>query len=385
MAGKKGQKINRDECIRFKEYYIKHYPDWSLEECEHKANWIRKSSNYRCIEYYERYYPELSHEEHEKLLKEKLEQQKTNYPNNIKYYEKRFPELSHEEHLKMLNEYSKAENYQCIEYYEKRFPELSHEEHLKMRQEKIKTALEKMPDVSGENNPNSKSNTTLEQRQERSPFSKKFYEKRNLTEEDRHNFTSNIKREYNTQLSYWLHKGYSETEAKEMVKERQRTFTLEKCIKKYGEIEGLRIFNERQLKWKKKLQEHFYKNGDGRSPQSTIAKEIISAICEYFNVEIPKTEKYLYNKRKQCAYAYDFCFKHKILEINGDYWHCNPKIYNETYINKNKGLSAKEIWEADYEKIQCAESYGYKTLVIWESDYKENKNREIQKCIEFFE
>lgn len=243
---------------------------------------------------------------------------------------------------------------------------------------------DKLPDVNGENNPNHKSKTTFEQRQERSPFSKKFYEKRNLTEQDRHNFTSNIKREYNTQISYYIHKGYSEKEAQEKVKERQRTFTKEKCIQKYGEIEGIKRFNERQEKWKKKLQQHFNENGDGRSPQSSIANEIIYAICNHFNIEIPKTEKYIYNKEKQCAYSYDFCYNNKILEVNGDYWHCNPKIYNENFFNKTKRLTAKEIWIDDAEKIKCANKYGYKTIIIWESDYRENKERAINKCIEFF-
>lgn len=381
MAGKKGQKINRDECIRFKEYYIKHYPDWSLEECEHKANWIRKSSNYRCIEYYERYYPELSHEEHILLRKQKLNEQKTNYPNCIDYYEKRFPELSHEEHLKMLNEYSKAENYQCIEYYEKRFPELSHEEHLKMRQEKVKTALEKMPDMSGQNNPNSKSNTTLEQRQERSPFSKKFYEKRNLTEEDRHNFTSNIKREYNTQLSYWLHKGYSETEAKEKLIERQKTFTLEKCIAKYGEEEGTKRYNDRQQKWLKSLYQSFQINGDGRSKQSRFAKEIIKECCKYLSISIPKKEKYIsYNEK---VFAYDFTYNKKIIEFQGDYWHCNPVLFDETFFNKVKQATAKEIWEYDKIKKQAAEHFGYEVLYVWEYDYVKDPENEIKKCLDF--
>ena len=72
MAGKKGQKINKETCIRFKEYYLKNFPEWSEEQCINAANKIKRQSNYRCIEYYEHKYPNLSHEEHEKLLKEKL-------------------------------------------------------------------------------------------------------------------------------------------------------------------------------------------------------------------------------------------------------------------------------------------------------------------------
>ena len=350
MAGKKGQKINAENSHRNPQYWKKLNPTWSDEECEQKANWIKKSSNYRCIEYYERYYPELSHEEHILLRKQKLNEQKTNYPN-------------------------------CIDYYEKRFPELSHEEHLKMRQEKVKTALEKMPDMSGQNNPNSKSNTTLEQRQERSPFSKKFYEKRNLTEEDRHNFTSNIKREYNTQLSYWLHKGYSETEAKEKLIERQKTFTLEKCIAKYGEEEGTKRYNDRQQKWLKSLYQSFQNNGDGRSKQSRFAKEIIKECCKYLSISIPKKEKYIsYNEK---VFAYDFTYNKKIIEFQGDYWHCNPVLFDETFFNKVKQATAKEIWEYDRIKKQAAEHFGYKVLYVWEYDYTKDPENEIKKCLDF--
>jgi len=36
------------------------------------------------------------------------------------------------------------------------------------------------------------------------------------------------------QIQYWVNKGYTEEEAKIKVKEAQSTFTLEKCIQKYG-------------------------------------------------------------------------------------------------------------------------------------------------------
>ena len=51
------------------------------------------------------------------------------------------------------------------------------------------------------------------------------------------------------QLGYWLKKGYSKEESKEKQKENQRTFTLEKCIIKYGEFEGVKKWNKRQQEW----------------------------------------------------------------------------------------------------------------------------------------
>ena len=50
-------------------------------------------------------------------------------------------------------------------------------------------------------------------------------------------------------IEYWLSKGYSFEEAKIMLSNRQKTFSREICIKKYGEKDGLKRFNERQKKW----------------------------------------------------------------------------------------------------------------------------------------
>lgn len=60
-------------------------------------------------------------------------------------------------------------------------------------------------------------------------------------------------RSYNTKLDYWLNKGLTEEEAKIALKERQTTFSLEKCIEKYGEIEGTKRWKERQDKWQNTL------------------------------------------------------------------------------------------------------------------------------------
>lgn len=52
---------------------------------------------------------------------------------------------------------------------------------------------------------------------------------------------------------YWIKRGYTEKEAIEKVKERQATFTLEKCIKKYGEEKGRKKWEDRQKRWQETL------------------------------------------------------------------------------------------------------------------------------------
>lgn len=186
-----------------------------------------------------------------------------------------------------------------------------------------------------------------------------------------------------SQLEYWLNKEYTLEEAKILVCESQTTFSLEKCIKKHGNEEGLRIFNERQYKWKKSLHENFEREGDSRSPSSKFANSIIKELCLHLNIEIPKKEKWIKCKETEKAYSYDFTYGKKIIEFNGDYWHCNPLVYEAEYFNKSKGLTAKEIWQYDSVKNQLAESHDYEVLVVWENEWMKDSKQCIERCIKF--
>jgi len=52
-----------------------------------------------------------------------------------------------------------------------------------------------------------------------------------------------------SQTAYWIKQGYTEAESKIKVSESQSTFTLAKCIKKYGKEEGTKKFEARQNRW----------------------------------------------------------------------------------------------------------------------------------------
>jgi hypothetical protein len=62
-----------------------------------------------------------------------------------------------------------------------------------------------------------------------------------------------FRRNSNVCVEYYLERGYSEEEAKELIKERQATGRLDKFIKRYGEEEGTKRWEERQVKWQKTL------------------------------------------------------------------------------------------------------------------------------------
>ena len=346
------------------------------------------------IEYWIKRNPDKTVEECQKLLDEKLKHHREAKPLRIEYWIKRNPDKTLEECQELLNRYKKENSFQCIEYWIKRNPDKTLEECQELLDNAKKSYLKKRPDNHGEKNPGHKSKVPLEERKRRSPMTIEFWKSRNpdktleecqklLKEHKERLKKTHTPENTNTRIEYWLAKGYSEEEAKELLRNRQTTFTLQKCIDKYGKEEGEKIFNDRQKKWANSLKKNFEKYGDGRSPQSELASMIIDILCKNLEIEKPKKEKWMFDSKRNRAYAYDFQYKNKIIEINGDYWHANPKLYSAEFYNKSKQMVAEEIWLYDKLKYEFAESKGYSVYTIWESDWNEDPQRELNKCLRF--
>lgn len=60
-----------------------------------------------------------------------------------------------------------------------------------------------------------------------------------------------------------------------------------------------------------------------------------------------------------------------IIEIYGDYWHCNPKIYPDDFVHPYFKMTAKERRNLDQQRKQYLELLGYSVTVVWESDLEE--------------
>lgn len=84
-------------------------------------------------------------------------------------------------------------------------------------------------------------------------------------------------------------------------------------------------------------------------------------------------------------YFYDFIiFGKALLEVNGDYWHANPKKYlaeDSLVFPNSRKIKAKYIWEKDMAKKSFAEEKGYKIIYIWEKDMKKMSDSEIMNFI----
>ena len=136
-----------------------------------------------------------------------------------------------------------------------------------------------------------------------------------------------------TQFKYWMRRGHSEEEAKRIVSEKQKTFTKEKCIEKYGKERGLEIWSNRQKKWQKTLHE----SQNLHVGYSKVSQELFKLILEKYEKgqkdyvffgEHNHEYSLIENKK---LYIYDFTDlnKRKIIEFNGDIYHGNPSMFGK--------------------------------------------------------
>jgi very-short-patch-repair endonuclease len=75
---------------------------------------------------------------------------------------------------------------------------------------------------------------------------------------------------------------------------------------------------------------------------------------------------------------FDFYLKESntLVEINGDYWHGNPEVYEQF------SWAQTRIKKRDLEKRSIALGRGYKHLEVWEKELNEDKKGVIDRMIE---
>jgi hypothetical protein len=259
-------------------------------------------------------------------------------------------------------------------------------------------------------NPSSGVNYTIEEadfeRNSRRPIRKEYWIQRGYPEIEAQKLASNTKDNNNKSgakssvttsvrrvtskrcTEYYTSRGYSEEEAKDLISEGQKYFSKEICIKNYGEETGIKIWQDRQDRWQTTL------NSKSEEEKSRINRLKISK-----GITVSAAEKYILNELRilfpniihqftlfesdKKQYIYDIVYNNKIIEYNGDFWHCNPSKYPSDFINPRTKIRAQDKWAKDSVKIKFAESQGYSVLVVWESDFKQNKDKAIKECIHF--
>lgn len=213
----------------------------------------------------------------------------------------------------------------------------------------------------------------------RSPFSMNYKGYEGMTDDEKRAHIAKITKRgaddrTSTQIGYWIKRGFSEEEAKIKISERQKTFTLEKCIEKYGEDEGRKRWQERQDKWHKN-----YKKCNFSKVSQELFWKIYDVIDGFFDEVYFAT---LFNGKKiedGSNHEYtlkvdgvvikpDFFIpvKKAIIEFDGEYWHSR---------NTNK--------QRDAERDKHIIAGGYRVYHVKEEDYIKNPDLVVEQCIKF--
>ena len=162
-----------------------------------------------------------------------------------------------------------------------------------------------------------------------------------------------------------------------------KKLVLSNFIKKYGPEEGTKRFNN----YKEKLERNVF----SYSKQS---QELFWYLFKNMTNEEDKQNTYFAElnfeksiNHNDSLYFLDFCIANKkiIIEYNGDYWHANPKKYNNTDILKfpNKQvISVEELHNRDKKRIDTLTKLGYKVYTVWEDDFINNKEKVFKECID---
>lgn len=82
---------------------------------------------------------------------------------------------------------------------------------------------------------------------------------------------------------------------------------------------------------------------------------------------------------------YDFYLEqyNLLIEVQGDYWHANPKLYKAQQILNFHGkfIKAEEIWSNDKIKKELALKHNFNIIYIWENDIKKMYDNDLKLYI----
>ena len=237
----------------------------------------------------------------------------------------------------------------------------------------------------------------------------------NKFNEDRKDNPNNFFDKTNTRIEYYISKGFSENESSELLKKRQSTFSLEKCIEKYGFEEGLNRWKLRQDKWLESIEgkitnemrdstslSYFRKKyGDENLATSEYLKSFENRLLTKFGKASKSSMKvfnhlinfcdknglnffcgvdgsrefYLMDIDTKKVYAYDFTIPdlNIIFEYHGKFWHTK-----EISEYKNElGVSMSDSFEKDLLKEKLAKNNGFELVKVYEEDGLEYNLKKI--------
>jgi G:T-mismatch repair DNA endonuclease (very short patch repair protein) len=189
------------------------------------------------------------------------------------------------------------------------------------------------------------------------------------------------------QLDYWVVKhGLTLEEAKQKVKERQTTNSVEAFIRRAGgDVEaGTLLHMERQEKWLNSLEARGWFGN-----HSDVSRRLFEEL------QMRMTDELLFGDRELTVRGKDRYFKldctiagtKKAIEFFGDYWHANPRKYADNHpirrLDEGGFVTAQEIRARDAGRLQQLQDAGFDVLVVWEADYMDDPEGTVARCVAF--
>lgn len=194
---------------------------------------------------------------------------------------------------------------------------------------------------------------------------------------------------------------------------KSRAVTIENMVKKYGEEEGVKKFNDycdRQRYTNTReyfIKEHGEEKGNEKWLNFVNARmdigayslssqrlfdELISKNSDMFNGHeiyyATHNNEYEIITSDKKMYYLDFYDKtlNICIEFNGEAFHPNPIKYTETDIFKSpfdtQGVLVKDVWDKEQKRYNDLKNeFGINTIVVWERDYNKSLTDTIQYII----
>lgn len=142
------------------------------------------------------------------------------------------------------------------------------------------------------------------------------------------------------------------------------------------------LFCSQECYWRHRREfytEFYYKSDLNEARPETNPERLVREWLEEkeisFKQECPFLRKY---------YVDFFLTEYKVIvEVYGDYWHCNPSVYDTDKNDKTKkpvNEYQQKLIESDYDNIRQKEleSYGFSVVILWESDIMTSVNEAIK-------
>lgn len=196
----------------------------------------------------------------------------------------------------------------------------------------------------------------------------------------------------NTNIQYYLNQGLTLIEASEQLKKRQTTFSLEICIQKHGNEEGVRVWKARQQKWfetmdaksdeeKTRILTAKIQNGAFVSQESIrFFLPIINKIPVDLTIFTGDNEYYINDHGKFWKYDFTVLELKIIVEYNGTHVHPkrdSPDNWKHAFNKKSK----QEVLLLNDIKRQAAVNKGFTVIDVWNDENLIEKQEYILQMI----